>query len=182
VTIDSLLFRRVLGHFATGVTILTTRAPDGSIHGMTANAITSVSLDPPLVLACVDRRGRTHGYIAESRIFALSMLGEDQHPLSERFARRSPADGELWAEVPYRTAVTGAPILAEAIAYVDCRLFATYPGGDHSIFVGEVLDLGVLTGRPPLIFFRGRYERLAEGRSGAPHLREAPVAWDDPGR
>jgi flavin reductase (DIM6/NTAB) family NADH-FMN oxidoreductase RutF len=150
-----------MSNFATGVTVLTTRTADGVMHGMTANAVTSVSLDPPLVLVCVDRGARTHRYIEESRAFALNILSEDQRHLSERFARRDAEGPSLWVGLSLRPGATGSPVILDTIAYVDCRLFAAYPGGDHTIFVGEVVDLGVLSDKPPLLFFRSGYTGVA---------------------
>jgi flavin reductase (DIM6/NTAB) family NADH-FMN oxidoreductase RutF len=150
-------FRRVLGHFATGVTVVAARAEDGPARGLTANAIASVSLDPPLVLACVEHTADTHAVIVESEAFAISVLGEDQEALARRFAGYDSAakfDG-----VAHRTEVTGAPVLDDALAWIDCRLWASYDGGDHTIFVGEVVGGDAHEGRP-LVYFRGGYGRV----------------------
>lgn len=155
--IEEAEFRRVLGHFATGVAVLAARA-DGPPGGLTANAIASVSLEPPLVLVCVGRTADTHDVIVEADAFAISVLREDGEALARRFA---DYDADVRFDgVAYTTAVTGAPILEEALAWVDCRLWARYDGGDHTIFVGEVVDADAEDGSP-LTYFRGGYGRMA---------------------
>lgn len=154
-------FRRTVGLFATGVTVVTT-AVDDVLHGMTANAFSSVSLDPLLVLVCVAGRARMHDLLAGAETFAVTVLSAEQEPLSRFFAAsRSPGrdqfDGVAWQPAP----VTGCPVLSDGLAFVDCRLTEIHEGGDHSIFLGEVVDLGTL--RPdaaPLLWFGGRYRRL----------------------
>lgn len=158
-SIDPRLFRQVMGQFATGVTIVTTSV-DGLYHGMTANAVTSVSLSPTLILVCVDNRARTRRYVEEAGAFAVSILSEDQQNLSVYFAGpRDEGPNELEG-IPYRLGETGSPIIEGALGYLDCRLVAAYPGGDHTIFVGEVVDADFTTGRLPLIYHRSRYARL----------------------
>jgi flavin reductase (DIM6/NTAB) family NADH-FMN oxidoreductase RutF len=154
--VDQRLFRRVLGNFATGVTILTTALGE-ELHGMTANAVCSVSLDPLLVLVCVNKEARTHPILSESGIFALNVLAEEQEHLSRLYADANTDSGHGLAGLSYRRGVTGAPILTDCLAYVDCRVVAAYPGGDHTIFVGAVEDAAVLREDRPLIFFRGAY-------------------------
>jgi flavin reductase (DIM6/NTAB) family NADH-FMN oxidoreductase RutF len=159
-------FRRVLGHFATGVAVVAARRvgdggrdrPAGSPRGLTASAITSVSLDPPLVLVCVDHTADTHDVIVEAEAFSISVLREDQEGLARRFA--GPDSDNKFDGVAYRPEVTGAPVLDNALAWIDCRLWARYDGGDHTIFVGEVVAADADEG-PPLIYFRGGYGRVA---------------------
>ncbi len=153
------LFRRVGAQFATGVTVVTT-ALDGQTHGMTANAFTTVSLEPPLVLVCVDWRARTHRFIEQSGAFAVNILAADQQDLSVFFAGPHNQLADELAEVPHRAGATGSPLIDGAVGYLDCRLVAAYPAGDHTIFVGEVVDADYVPGRPPLIFHEGRYTRL----------------------
>ncbi|HET9985998.1 MAG TPA: flavin reductase family protein [Longimicrobiales bacterium] len=153
---DSSEFRRVLGHWGTGVAVVATLRPDGLPVGLTANAVASVSLDPPLVLACVERGSDTHDIIPVTGVFTLSVLAEEQEALARRFATWDVA--EKFRGVAYREAVTGAPVLDGALAWVDCRLWAAYPGGDHSIFVGEVLAGDAREGAP-LVYYRGGYGR-----------------------
>ena len=155
-SIDQLKFRQVMGHFATGVTVLTTAAGE-ELHGMTANAVCSVSLEPLLVLVCVNKLARTHPVLAKSGIFAFNVLGEGQEHVSRLFADDSADSEHNLTGLAYRRGVTGAPILEDCLAYVDCRVVATFPGGDHTIFVGAVEDVGVQREGPPLIFFRGGY-------------------------
>lgn len=157
-SIEEAEFRRVLGHLVTGVTVVASRAPDGSPRGLTANAVASVSLDPSLILVCVERDADTHDVIADSRAFAVSVLGQQDEVLARRFATY---DTEAkFNGIAHREEVTGAPILEKALAWADCRLWATYDGGDHTIFVGEVMDADADDG-PPLVYFRGGYGRLA---------------------
>ena len=148
--------RRVMGHFATGVTIVTTHDGAGRCYGLTANAVCSLSLDPPLVLVCVDKRAESHPAFERSRSFVVNILGSDQEELSRRFA---VSGGEKFTGLTCRNAACGAPILEGALAWVECRVVAVHEGGDHTIYVGEVDDAGAGDGHP-LLFFRGRDHRL----------------------
>ena len=154
---DPLAQRRIMGHFATGVTVVTTYVK-GEIQGMTANAVTSLSLHPPLVLVAVDKTAAMHTALTASRCFVLNMLTEAQEALSRRFALRGPKEV---TDLQWMHAVSGAPILTEALAYVDCRLVEILPGGDHDIFLGEILAGDSREGKP-LLYFGGKYRRLAE--------------------
>jgi flavin reductase (DIM6/NTAB) family NADH-FMN oxidoreductase RutF len=147
-------FRRTLGMFATGVTIITTTDRD-QVHGMTANAFMSVSLKPPLVLISVDRRAKMHALLNEGRRYGISVLGEDQEALSERFA------GRLLEEGPEaRFAVVGdTPLVEGAVAHLVARVVRSYWGGDHSLFLGQVEYARYRPGTP-LLFHGGRYEHL----------------------
>lgn len=156
-TIDSRKQRQILGHFATGVTVVTTDGEAGS-HGMTANAFASLSLDPPLVMVAVDKRAAMLEFLTKNRCFAVNVLRADQEELSRRFARPGPKD---FSDLNVTTAATGSPILAGAIAFLDCRVHEILPGGDHEIFVGEILA-GESPGGEPLLYFTGSYRRLAE--------------------
>lgn len=152
-------FRRVLGHLATGVAVVAAADPEsGAVRGLTANAVASVSLDPPLVLACVERTADTHDCIERAGAFAISVLGADDEALARRFADY-PAERKFTGAA-YRAEATGAPVLDEALAWVDCRVWAAYDGGDHTIFVGEVVAGDAVDGAP-LLYFRGGYARLA---------------------
>jgi flavin reductase (DIM6/NTAB) family NADH-FMN oxidoreductase RutF len=154
---DASEFRRVLGHFATGVTILTTRTPEGRPCGLTLSAFSSVSLEPPLVLACVERDADTHHCIGASGYFAVNILEEER---GESLARRFSTFGvdTKFDGVAYREERTGAPVLETALAWVDCRVHESFPGGDHTIFLGEVMAGDTGEGGP-LLYYRGGYGR-----------------------
>jgi 3-hydroxy-9,10-secoandrosta-1,3,5(10)-triene-9,17-dione monooxygenase reductase component len=156
--IDSVEFRAVLGHFATGVTVVTAQH-DGALAGLAANAFSSVSLEPPLVLMCVALTSRTWPLVRASGAFAVNFLGEDQEDVCRRFGAR---EGDRFAGAAWKAGVTGSPLLSGALAYVDCRIEAEHEAGDHLIVVGRVVDLGRLAEGRPLIFWRGTYVRLAE--------------------
>jgi len=156
-TFDSQKQRKIMGHFATGVTVVTTEGPAGS-HGMTANAVASLSLDPPLVLVAVDKRAALLEYLLKNRCFAVNILRLDQEDLSRRFAAPGPKN---FSDLNITTAVTGSPVLVDGLAFLDCRVHDILPGGDHEIFVGEILA-GEYQGGEPLLYFSGRYRRLAE--------------------
>lgn len=160
-TIPSMELRRVMGSFATGVTIVTCQIGRRT-HGITVNSLTSVSLNPPLILICIDQKALAHTLIPEAVIFGISVLAERQAEISDFFARRVGLDevDEL-ATVPWYPGRTGAPLIEGAIATLECRLVASHPGGDHAIFVAEVLEARVLSDLPPLLFFRGQYPSLA---------------------
>ncbi|MDZ7291635.1 MAG: flavin reductase family protein [candidate division KSB1 bacterium] len=157
--IDSNLFRQVMSRFATGITIVTTRAGE-TIHGLTVNSFCSVSLDPPLVLICVDKRAHSHDLIVQGGNFAVNFLTATQEEIARRFATNNLPASKRFAGVQFRTEVTGAPIFDESLGWLDCQLFATYPGGDHSIFVGEVVALGQTQEQTPLLYFRSTYQKL----------------------
>ena len=149
----------MLGHFATGVTIIT--AMDGEEPvGMAANSFTSLSLDPPLILFCVAHTSSTWPRIEAAGTFAVNILGEDHEELSQPL--RQEGRRPLLARRRGASASSGAPVLEEAIAYLDCRFEAEYPGGDHKIIVGRVLDLDMREGSRPLLFYKGGYERMHE--------------------
>lgn len=155
-------FRQVVGRFATGVTVVTTQVADLP-HGMTVNAFASVSLEPLLVLVCVDRTASLHPLLEDSGSFAVTVLGADQEDLSIFFASSDrPAGAEQFTDVAWHAApVTGSPILDDGLAYLDCRVIESLPGGDHSVFLGEVADAGTLSDGDPLVFYESRYRRLS---------------------
>ncbi len=155
-------FRQVLGRFATGVGVLTT-VVDGLVHGMTANAVTSVSLDPPLVLVCVGRTALMAERVTRSGCFAISFLAAEQQGLSAWFADPSrPDDARQFAGVPTRVAATGAPVIEGGVGFVDCHVHAVHDGGDHLIVVGRVQALGEGGATDPLVYYRSRYGTLSE--------------------
>ncbi len=149
--------RKIMGHFATGVTVVTTGGAAGS-HGLTANAVASLSLDPPLVLVAVDKKAHSLEFLRANRCFAVNILTLEQEAVSRRFATPGPKDFD---GLPVRTAETGAPILADCLAYLDCRVVEILPGGDHEIFVGQIVS-GELHDGLPLLYYSGKYRRLAD--------------------
>ncbi|GAA2678477.1 MULTISPECIES: flavin reductase family protein [Actinosynnema] len=155
--------REAMRTFATGVTVLTTAGR--STHGMTANAFSSVSLEPPLVLCCVARTALMHAAITEEGEFAVSVLAQGQEHVARYFADRSRPQGAAQFDgVGWRPGErTGAPLLAGALAWLECRVAHAYDGGDHAVFVGEVLSATTASDGAPLVFFGGRYRRLDEG-------------------
>jgi flavin reductase len=153
-------FRDTLGAFATGVTVITTQGA-GEPYGMTANAFSSVSLDPPLVLICVVSGTRGSESIQRNGVFAVNVLSDEQEALSRFFSSRDrPGGPDAFAGIAHRRGVTGSPLLDGVAAYLDCRLHAEHEAGDHTIFVGEVLAIGREPGAEPLVFFGGRYRSL----------------------
>ena len=160
--LDPLQFRRVMGTFATGVTVITMPTRDGA-WGMTANSITSVSLEPTLVLVSVDKATRTYQHIQASGVWAVNILAATQEAISRTFALKDIEEERTMIGTPYHLGATGAPIIEGCLSYLDCRTWATYDGGDHTLFLGEVQDAAVVDpDSPPLLFFKGRYARLAE--------------------
>ncbi|GEO27238.1 flavin oxidoreductase [Alicyclobacillus acidoterrestris] len=148
-------FRKVMGKFASGVTVVTTEV-SGVIHGMTANAFISVSLDPSLVLISVDKRAKTHGYIQETGTFGISILSEEQQTLSNLFAQSSTPDAS--AGIRYER-LNDVPVLADTVATIACELWASYDGGDHTLFVGLVTSLAH-SDKNPLLYFGSQYHTL----------------------
>lgn len=158
--VEPAAFRRAMSRFATGVTVMTT-VVDGVPHGMTANAVASVSLDPLLLLVCVERDTIMRRAVASSEVFALSVLAGDQEELSVHFADPGRADGEaMFAAAPYEVGSTGCPRLQDALAVLECRVWGIHDGGDHEIVVGEVVDLDVGRDADALVYFRSDYGRV----------------------
>ena len=156
--IDKNELRRVMGHFATGVTVITTHSRDGKPYGLTANAFTSVSLEPPILLICVDKKAESYPFFEESKVFTVNILADDQEALSRRFA---VSGGPKFEGVAYRPGANGAPILEGTLGYIECKLGATYPGGDHTIYLGEIQQAETRDAKP-LVFFRGGYRALGD--------------------
>jgi flavin reductase (DIM6/NTAB) family NADH-FMN oxidoreductase RutF len=150
-------FRAALGRFASGVTIITVETSEGEVHGMTASAFCSVSLQPPLVLVCIDHLAETYLHLRERGQFGVSVLKEEQEALSEFFAdpERNP-DAAYRLGIEYRPMASGMPVLKGALANLDCAVVGAHSAGDHTIFVGEVKEIALGEG-PPLLYFRGRY-------------------------
>jgi flavin reductase (DIM6/NTAB) family NADH-FMN oxidoreductase RutF len=153
-------FRAVLSTFATGVTVVTTSGQNHS-YGMTANAFSSVSLDPPLILVCVIANSEGSTQIEQNGCFAVNILHADQEPLSRYFASRDrPRGRDAFREVTHHTSHTGSPILDGAAGFMDCHLHTNHPAGDHQIFIGEVIELGSNPQHNPLIFHNGHYHTI----------------------
>jgi len=183
--IEKDFFRQVAGQFATGVTVVTTQC-QGKPAGITVNAFSSVSLEPPLVLVCIDLISNTLPFIRESGAFAINILTNEQEHLSRCFATTSEERYENFCHASFQTAATGSPIIDDVLAFIDTRLVAEYPGGDHVIFLGEVMAMGTeghiafareadeahatliedhcsgtAEDKDPLAYYRGKYRHLA---------------------
>jgi 3-hydroxy-9,10-secoandrosta-1,3,5(10)-triene-9,17-dione monooxygenase reductase component len=155
--------RHALGHFTTGVTVVTTTSATGEPVGTTASAVSALSLDPPLVLVCLARSSETLSEIAARRSFAVNVLSDGQRHLSDNFARRG--DGAVWSDVVHRLDSDGVgnPRLEGALAVLDCELAESVAGGDHEIVVGRIHELEVGAGElRPLLHFRCAYAALAD--------------------
>jgi 3-hydroxy-9,10-secoandrosta-1,3,5(10)-triene-9,17-dione monooxygenase reductase component len=153
------LVRQALGHFATGVTVITTRGSDGVPVGTTASAVSSLSLVPPLLLVCLDRTSETLAAIQQQRAFAINVLAESQGTLSANFARRGTAAS--WDDVGHRPGPTGTPHLHGTIAVLDCRLERFLDGGDHQIVIGRLVALTRSDqDLRPLLHYQGNYASL----------------------
>jgi flavin reductase (DIM6/NTAB) family NADH-FMN oxidoreductase RutF len=158
-TLDGREFRNALGCFATGVTIITTVTSVGEPIGITANSVNSVSLEPPLVVFSLDRKAYSLGVFQESRVFAINVLSEEQKDLSSAFAR---AGHPKWDGVKFEIWDTGSPILEGTLASFDCRLHAVHDGGDHLVFIGNVLRMRTQPEGRPLLYFRGKYMKIGD--------------------
>jgi flavin reductase (DIM6/NTAB) family NADH-FMN oxidoreductase RutF len=154
-------FRATVGTFATGVTVITTRGDEHS-YGMTANAFSSVSLDPPLVLVCVISPSEGRDQIAQNGCFAVNILHAEQEPISRYFASRDrPRGRDAFGEVSHKLGASGSPIIDGVVGYLDCKLHTSHDAGDHEIFIGEVLELGFSPDGTPLVFHGGGYKLIA---------------------
>ncbi len=153
---NSQKLRQVMGQFATGVTVVTTVDKSGKPFGLTANAFTSLSLEPPLALVCIEKTVHCYSCFDESNVFAASVLSEKQEEISRRFATSGI---DKFSAVPWHPGKSGLPLLDGAIAHIECKIVKSYDGGDHTIYVGEVQEIQVEEGQP-LIFFHSQYHRL----------------------
>jgi flavin reductase (DIM6/NTAB) family NADH-FMN oxidoreductase RutF len=171
-TIDEAAFREAISHFATGVTVITT-LHGGKPVGMTASAVASLSIDPILLLVCINNRLPTHEAIEGSRRFVVNVLGEGDQELALQFARPSE---DKFAGVALKTD-HDLPVLERAIAHFVCDVQERFPGGDHSIFTGLVRSCSAKPGRRPLLYFRSKFGGLHDAETEA--LRDA-LGWDMP--
>ena len=156
--IDPQEYRNALGCFVTGVTVVTTLKPDGERIGLTVNSFNSVSIDPPLILFSLARQALSLPHFRDTDHFAVNVLQEGQLHLSNNFARSST---EKWDDVTVHVGETGCPLLPGCAAIFECRKYAEYDGGDHVIFVGEVLSMEADHGADPLVYHRGQYSAVA---------------------
>jgi flavin reductase (DIM6/NTAB) family NADH-FMN oxidoreductase RutF len=151
-------FRNILSNWASGVTIVTSRAGE-RVQGMTVSAFSSVSLTPPLVLVCADKQAITHGLIQQSKVFSVSVLAADQSELSNRFASKKDED-RRFEGLRCEDGSTGCPRIPGALAWLDCRVVEAVDAGDHVVYIGEVVGADAGTAQP-LLYFRARYAGLA---------------------
>ena len=150
--------RQALSQFATGVTVITSFRKSGELHGLTANAFTSVSLEPPLLLICVDKKADSYPCFDEVGVFTVNILATDQEALSRRFA---VSGGNKFEGVAYHLGGNGAPILEGTLGHIECRVTARHEGGDHTIYVGAVQEAETREHKP-LLFFRGGYREIGD--------------------
>ena len=149
-------YKSAAAMFASGVTVVATRL-DGEFHGITVSGFASLSISPVQVVALISRASRLHDMIQRSGSFAVSVLAEEQRAIAEHFATRGRAPAPDFGTVPYLARVTGSPILSGCLAYFDCSLERRHDGGDHSLFIGSVLEAGADPSRRPLIYFNRGY-------------------------
>jgi flavin reductase (DIM6/NTAB) family NADH-FMN oxidoreductase RutF len=154
--IDRDLFRAVLGRFASGITVITTRDADGTPHGMTVSAFSSLSLDPPLVLVCIANEATMAPLMARTHSFAVNILSAGQEAVSRRFAGKFD---DRFAGIGYHDGELGDPVLEDVLAWMQCRIVARHDAGDHVIVVGQVEQAGATDGKP-LLYYRGGYATL----------------------
>jgi flavin reductase (DIM6/NTAB) family NADH-FMN oxidoreductase RutF len=162
--IDQRLFRDTMGQFVTGVTVASTLDGDGAPVGVTVNSFTSVSIHPPMVLFCLDRKASTLPAFVSARHFAINVLAADQMELCQRFARLA---GD-WHGLAFEVWETGAPIIPDCVAAIDCTLAHLHEGGDHRILLGRVMRLGQMRDVEPLVYHRGAFAHLDRRRHTMP--------------
>ena len=153
------LFRNTLAKFCTGVTIVTTKNQDG-MHGLTVNAFTSVSLDPPLILICIQKNGWSHSTLCECEDLVVNILSIEQKDLSDRFANPTLDSEERFRDLSFRVSENGLPILAGNLGHLECRVVNQIEGGDHTIFIGQVENADFSEGKQPLLFYDSGYSYL----------------------
>ncbi len=152
-------FRAALSKFASGVTIVTTKDMDGNLHGITVSAFCSVSLDPPLILVCIEKKAACHFAVGDSGAFVVNILSENHIDYSNRFALSIP---DKFEGMDYREGVNGIPFLENVLAILECRLVNSQINGDHTIFVGQVENTVINENENPLLYFNGLYRKLGE--------------------
>ena len=151
-------FRSALSRFPSGITVVTSVDSSGVPHGITVSAFCSVSLDPPLVLVCIEKTTGSYNALLESGFFAVNILAAGQDAISERFSLAMP---DKFESIAHRKGIGGVPLLDEALVTLECKLRNAFDGGDHAIFVGEVENAGIRDG-DPLVYFHGSYRDLLD--------------------
>lgn len=149
-------FRAALSHFASGVTVVTLRDKNGKLHGITVSAFSSVSLDPPLILVCIDNEAGSVYAFHESKRFVVNILREEQSQHSIQFASQIP---DKFINIHYHEGVEGIPVLKDALVNLECRLIESFVAGDHTVFIGEIERTHIKEGNP-LVYYRGNYRRI----------------------
>ena len=158
--VDSELFRQAWGRFATGVSVVTSIESGGDVHGMTAQGICSVSMEPLLALVCIGHNRHSHEHISESRRFCINILNVDQQGIAEHFAM-PPERRDASLDIPLSFTERGAAIIDDSLASLDCRVVADHVAGDHTIFIGEVDEIRLTDGGDPLMYYQSEFGRLA---------------------
>lgn len=160
---DPAQFRQLLGRFATGVTVITANH-NNEKHGMTANAFTSVSLNPPLILVSIDKRANMHEIMMEHDAFCVNFLPDNRREWSDWWAGKAPKDADQFADIPHTNSPTGSPVLEGCLGYIDCKVWERYPGGDHTLVLGEVqeAEVNMDPNVKPLLFFASKYHQLGD--------------------
>jgi flavin reductase (DIM6/NTAB) family NADH-FMN oxidoreductase RutF len=157
--IDAAMYRKVIGAFATGVTVVTTEV-QGRLHGFTANALASVSLDPLLLLVCVDKRANAHEELARASTFGVNILADGQQDLSNLFAKSAEPAANTLRGVAFHRGVTGALLIDGTLAALECETYRALDGGDHTIYLGRVVEGSIDGGSRPLLYYLGGYRTL----------------------
>ena len=149
-------FRAALGRFASGVTVVTTKDATGKLHGITVSAFCSVSLDPPLILVCIDKNTGSHYALGQTDSFVVNILRDDQQYISDRFASYLP---DKFEAIKFSLGIDDLPVLENALANLECRLINSHDNGDHTIFVGQI-ERATISDANPLVYFHGNYRKL----------------------
>jgi 3-hydroxy-9,10-secoandrosta-1,3,5(10)-triene-9,17-dione monooxygenase reductase component len=171
--VDAAAYRRTLGHFCTGVTVIAATGADGEPAGFACQSFAALSLDPPLVLFCPAKTSRAWPAIEAAGAFCVNLLAHDQQDVSAVFGR---AGADKFASVAWSAAPSGAPVLDGVLAWIDCAVEQVLDGGDHHIVVGRVSALGQPDGRRPLLFYRGAYTATEE-REPTPGIMDNLITW-----
>jgi len=159
--IDPQTFKQAMTQWASGVTVITTRLPDGTLKGMTASSFTSVSMDPYLILICVAKKLYTHEVLIQSDVFAVNILNNTQTEIAQIFAGMRAEIEDRFAHVGYTTTNLGSPILPNVSAWLDCKKYQTIDSGDHTIFIGEVISAYGASDKAPLVYFNRQWGSFA---------------------